>query len=233
MLATFVAVQFAAVGVPTAAFAAAAPGRACAVARCVALTFDDGPTQYTPSILRSLEAHHAVATFFVIGPHALLRPATVRREQRGGDAIGDHTVTHPHLTALTSGRVLSELDGAARDIARVTGHRPTLLRPPFGAYNPRVTAVARREGLAVVMWSLDPRDWKRITPLTIEQRVINHVRPGDIVDLHDRYARTPKALPFILTDLAARGYTFVTIPQLFAGSGGTQPGRVYHHGSRG
>lgn len=198
----------------------------------MALTFDDGPTQYTPAILRSLEAHHAVATFFVIGPHALLRPAVVRREQRDGDAIGDHTVTHPHLTAVSSARILSELDGAARDIASVTGHRPTLLRPPFGAYNLRVSTVARHAGLAVVMWSLDPRDWKRITPLVIEQRVINRVRPGDIVDLHDRYARIPRALPPILTDLAGRGYTFVTVPQLFTGSGGTQPGVVYHHGPR-
>ncbi|MFF9607705.1 polysaccharide deacetylase family protein [Streptomyces sp. NPDC014684] len=196
------------------------------------MTFDDGPTQYTPSILRALEAHHAVATFFVIGPHALLRPAVVRREQRDGDAIGDHTVTHPHLTAVSSARILVELDGAARDIASVTGHRPRLLRPPFGAYNARVSSVAGRAGLAVVMWSLDPRDWKRITPRAIEQRVINRVRPGDIVVLHDRYARTPKALPLILTDLAGRGYTFVTVPQLFAGSGGTWPGVVYHHGPR-
>ncbi|MFF8950706.1 polysaccharide deacetylase family protein [Streptomyces sp. NPDC014940] len=98
------------------------------------MAFNDGPTQYTPSILRALEAHHAVATFFVIGPHALLRPAVVRREQRDGDAIGDHTVTtHPHLPAVSSGRTLSELDGAARDIVSVTGHRPRLLRPPFGA----------------------------------------------------------------------------------------------------
>lgn len=198
----------------------------------MALTFDDGPTQYTPAILRSLEAHHAVATFFVIGPHVLLRPGVVRREQRDGDAIGDHTVTHPHLTAVPSARILSELEGAARDIALVTGHRPTLLRPPFGAYDARVSAVARRAGLAVVMWSLDPRDWKRTTPRAIEQRVINHVRPGDIVDLHDRYARTPKALPLILTGLTGRGYTFVTVPQLFTGSGGTQPGTVYHHGPR-
>ncbi|MFJ8098689.1 polysaccharide deacetylase family protein [Streptomyces griseofuscus] len=198
----------------------------------MALTFDDGPTQYTPSILHLLEAHHAVATFFVIGPHALQRPAIVRREQRDGDAIGDHTFTHPHLTALSSARIRLELDGAANDIASVTGRRPTLLRPPFGAYNPRVSHVAGQTGLAVIMWSLDPRDWKKVTPQAIEQRVINRMRPGDIVSLHDRYARTPKALPVILTDLANRGYAFVTIPQLLASSGGTRPGLVYHHGPR-
>lgn len=210
----------------------ASSGPDCTVVRCVALTFDDGPTQYTPSILHLLEAHHAVATFFVIGPHALQRPAIVRREQHDGDAIGDHTVTHPHLTALSSARIRLELDGAANDVVSVVGRRPTLLRPPFGAYNTRVSRVAGQTGLAVIMWSLDPQDWKKITPQAIERRVINRMRPGDIVSLHDRYARTPKALTLILTDLANRGYTFVTIPQLLASSGGTRPGLVYHHGPR-
>ncbi|MGW5371967.1 polysaccharide deacetylase family protein [Streptomyces sp. NPDC004009] len=99
----------------------------------MALTFDDGPTRYTASLLRLLEAHDAVATFCLIGPHALQRPMTLRREQReqrDGDAIGDHTVTHPHLVALSPDGVRFELSGAARDIASVTGRRPTLLHPP-------------------------------------------------------------------------------------------------------
>lgn len=224
------AAPVAAPAAPTAAPGAPAPD--CAVARCVALTFDDGPTQYTASVLRLLEAHDAVATFFLIGPHALQRPMTVRREQRDGDAIGDHTVTHPHLVALSADGVRFELSGAAKDIASVTGRRPTLLRPPFGSYDSRVRAVAGQEGLAVVMWSLDPQDWKRITPFTIERRVLDFARPGDIVSLHDRYARTPVAFPRILTGLTARGYTFVTVPEMFADSGGTHPGVVYHHGPR-
>ncbi|CAM5346971.1 hypothetical protein SCANM63S_05054 [Streptomyces canarius] len=149
-----------------------------------------------------------------------------------GDAIGDHTVTHPHLTAVSSARVRFELDRAAHDIASVTGHRPTLLRPPFGAYDSRIRALAGQSGLAVVMWSLDPQDWRNISPGTIDRRLLNHVRAGDIVSLHDRYARTLTALPRILTGLASSGFAFVTVPQMLAGSGGTHPGMLYHHGPR-
>ncbi|MGW3463648.1 polysaccharide deacetylase family protein [Streptomyces olivaceoviridis] len=229
---TMAAVLLTLPGTPTAASAPADHAPDCFVLRCVALTFDDGPTQYTPSILRLLEKHHATATFFVIGPHALQHPTTVLREQRDGDAIGDHTVTHPHLTAVSSARVRFELDRAAHDIASVTGHRPTLLRPPFGAYDSRTRALAGQSGLAVVMWSLDPQDWRHISPATIDRRLLNHVRAGDIVSLHDRYARTLTALPRILTGLASRGFAFVTVPQMLAGSGGTHPGMLYHHGPR-
>ncbi|GAB1339203.1 hypothetical protein ACE1SV_57930 [Streptomyces sp. E-15] len=147
--------------VPAANSAVAAPAPDYAAVRCVALAFDDGPTRYTPSVLKLLEAHHAVAAFFVIGPHALQRPAVVRRELHDGDVIGDHTVTHPHLTAVSSARIRSEVDGAARDMASVTRHRPTLLRPPFGDYDAQVSAVAGRAGPAVVMWSPDPQDSAR------------------------------------------------------------------------
>ncbi|MGW3956725.1 polysaccharide deacetylase family protein, partial [Streptomyces sp. NPDC004752] len=202
----------------------------CRFAPCVALTFDDGPTGYTRAVLGALERQHAVATFFLIGPHALRHRADVLREDRDGDAIGDHTVTHPHLTLVPPARVRHELDTAARQIASVTGHRPTIFRPPFGAWNAKVRAAAAVEGLSVVTWNVGPRDWKHHDPRFIERRVLAGVRPGAIVDLHDRYATTPPAVPYLLRTLKARGYVLVTIPQLFATSGGMRPGVVYHHG---
>ncbi|MER6531126.1 polysaccharide deacetylase family protein [Streptomyces sp. NPDC001508] len=202
----------------------------CRATPCVALTFDDGPTGYTPAVLRALERQHAVATFFLIGPHALHHRADVLREYRDGDAIGDHTVTHPHLTLLPPARIRHELESAARQIASVTGHRPTIYRPPFGAWNAKVRAAAGGTGLSVVMWNVDPRDWKHHDPRLIERRVLAGVRPGAIVVLHDRYASTPQAVPYLLRALKARGYAPVTVPQLFATSGGMRSGVVYHHG---
>lgn len=202
----------------------------CRRTPCVALTFDDGPTGYTPTVVRALERQHAVATFFLIGPHALQRRADVLREYRDGDAIGDHTVTHPHLTLLPPARVRQELGTAAGQIASVTGHRPTLCRPPFGAWNAKVRKAAGAAGLSVVMWNVDPRDWKHHDPRFIERRVLAGVRPGAVVLLHDRYATTPPAVPYLLRALKARGYALVTVPQLFATSGGMRPGVVYHHG---
>lgn len=202
----------------------------CRVTPCVALTFDDGPSGYTPAVLGALERQHAVATFFLIGPHALHLRADVLREDRDGDAIGDHTVTHPHLTLVPPARVRYELGTAARQIASVTGHRPTIFRPPFGAWNAKVRAAAAAAGLAVVTWNVDPRDWQRHDTRLIERRVLARVRPGGIVVLHDRYATTPPAVPYLLHALTARGYVLVTVPQLFATSGGMRPGVVYRHG---
>ncbi|MET9017805.1 polysaccharide deacetylase family protein [Streptomyces olivaceoviridis] len=200
----------------------------------MALTFDDGPTQYTPSILRLLEKHHATATFFVIGPHALQHPTTVLREQHDGDTIGDHTVTHPHLTAVSSARVRFELDRAAHGIASVTGHRPpadaaeaAIRRLRLANKGPGRTERAGRGDVEP-----GPQDWRHISPGTIDRRLLNHVRAGDIVSLHDRHARTLTALPRILTGLASSGFVFVTVPQMLAGSGGTHPGMLYHHGPR-
>ncbi|MGW0997240.1 polysaccharide deacetylase family protein [Streptomyces sp. NPDC002523] len=207
-----------------------APVVDCRVTKCVALTFDDGPTQYTATVLDTLERQHTVATFFLIGPHALRYRKDVLRQQRDGDAIGDHTVTHPYLTRLPPARIDYELKTAAGQIASATGHRPTLFRPPFGAWNAKVRAAAGAERLSVVMWSVSPKDWRYHNPHLIEQRVLARVRPGAIIVLHDRYATTPPAVPHIIAALKARGYVLVTIPQMFATSGGLQPGVVYHHG---
>ncbi|SOE08161.1 polysaccharide deacetylase family protein [Streptomyces sp. Ag109_G2-15] len=202
----------------------------CRITKCVALTFDDGPTQYTAAVLDALERQRGVATFFLIGPHALQYRKDVVRQQRDGDAIGDHTVTHPHLTRLTPARIDYELEIAAGQIASVTGHRPTLFRPPFGAWNAKVRAAAGAEGLSVVMWSVSSKDWKYHNAHLVEQRVLARVRPGAIIVLHDRYATTPPAVPHIIHALKARGYVLVTVPQMSATTGGLQPGVVYHHG---
>ncbi|MGW2651647.1 polysaccharide deacetylase family protein [Streptomyces sp. NPDC001393] len=202
----------------------------CRVTKCVALTFDDGPTPYTVPILGALERRHAVATFFLIGPRALQYRNVVLREQRDGDAIGDHTVTHPRLTRLPPARIEHELTTAAAQIASVTGHRPTLFRPPFGAWNDKVRSAAGAARMSVVMWSVSAKDWKNHNPRLIEHRVLALVRQGAIVVLHDRYATTPPAVPTIVRTLQSRGYVLVTVPQLFATSGALHPGVVYHHG---
>ncbi|WP_189314756.1 polysaccharide deacetylase family protein [Streptomyces brasiliensis] len=239
LCATVLSVAVSALGTTTAAAAAQHPPFTrpvhphtvdCRAVKCVALTFDDGPTRYTAALLTTLEHSHALATFFLIGPHALQHRADVLREYRDGDAIGDHTVTHPHLTLLTLPRVHHQIEAAAQQIASVTGHRPVLFRPPFGAWNARVRKAAGTAGMAVVMWNVNPRDWKHHDPAFIDRAVLARVRPGAIVDLHDRYATTPPAVPRLIDVLRARGYKLVTVPQLFATSGGLRSGVVYHHG---
>ncbi|MDF3288281.1 polysaccharide deacetylase family protein [Streptomyces silvisoli] len=202
----------------------------CLRARCLALSYDDGPSSYTAPLLRVLEGRHATATFFLIGRQVRGYRQDVRRQYRDGDAIGDHTVSHPDLTRLSSARVRYQITTAARQIAAADGLTPTMLRPPYGAQDARIRALARAAGLSVVMWNDDPRDWQvRDAPL-IERQVLEQARPGGIVELHDRYAATVAATPHLIDALRARGYTLVTIPQLLAHSGGLRPGAVYFHG---
>ncbi|MEU2711890.1 polysaccharide deacetylase family protein [Streptomyces sp. NPDC007205] len=214
---------------PTAHALGAHPGRQLPE-KCVALTFDDGPTRYTAALLDILERSHTRATFFLIGPHARRHRADVLREYRDGDAIGDHTVTHPHLTLLPRSRIALQIDSAAQQIAWVTGPRPALFRPPFGASDARVQEVVGTARMAVVMWSPSPQDWKHHGPTSIDRAVLAPVQPGAIILLHDRYATTPPAVPRLIDVLRSRGYHLVTVPELFATSGGLRSGIVYHRG---
>ncbi len=203
--------------------------------REVALTFDDGPNPpYTDRILAVLRAEHVHATFFVVGRAAVAYPATLRRIARDGNAIGNHTWDHAHLIVESPGNVRSELERTDRAIARITGRHTDLMRPPFGARDFAVIDEARRLGYRVVMWSVPlPRDWEQPGVATIVRRVIDKVGDGSIIVLHDgnrgricaRERRATHdcdrsqdvaATRTIVRTLRARGFRFVTIPQLIA-----------------
>jgi peptidoglycan-N-acetylglucosamine deacetylase len=175
----------------------------------VRLTFDDGPNRTaTPEILDTLAAHGMTATFFVVGQMAAANPAIVRRESREGHTIGNHSWDHPNLTKLDRAQVESELQRTNDVIQQATGTAPTQWRPPYGARNAAVQAAAADVGLtSMVLWTVDPRDWADPPATTVRDRVLQAVRPGSIVLLHDGTgANTPEALPMILNGLADMGY---------------------------
>jgi peptidoglycan/xylan/chitin deacetylase (PgdA/CDA1 family) len=175
----------------------------------VRLTFDDGPNRTaTPEILDTLAAHGVTATFFVVGQMAAAHPAIVRRESREGHIIGNHSWDHPDLTTLERAQVELELQRTNDVIEQVTRTAPTQWRPPYGATNPAVQAAAADVGLtSMVLWTVDPRDWADPPATTVRDRVLQAVRPGSIVLLHDGTgANTPEALPMILNGLADTGY---------------------------
>ncbi len=184
--------------------------------REVAIGFDDGPWSDTPAFVRMLERSHARATFFMIGRQlsAAYRP-TLLRELRDGDALGDHTFTHPDLTR--SGGVYGQLHETISAIRSLSGYTPCVFRPPYGAYDTSVLATARSLGLATVMWSVDPADYAQPGTGAIEQRVLAQVQPGAIIISHDGGGPRPQTLaayPRIISALRARGYRLVTIPEL-------------------
>lgn len=182
----------------------------------VALSFDDGPSSLTASFVRMLRANGAVATFFVIGSQVTpAYGATLREELHDGDVLGDHTFTHPDL--VSSGGVLSQLQRTLQVIRSASGYTPCVFRPPYGDYDKTVVQTAASLGLATIMWEVDPADYTLPGVAAIERRVLSQVRPGAIVLSHDGggpRGQTLAAYPYIIRVLRARGYHFVTVPEL-------------------
>jgi peptidoglycan-N-acetylglucosamine deacetylase len=184
--------------------------------RAVAIGFDDGPARDTGAFVSMLERARARATFFMIGDQlgAGYRRLLLR-ELRDGDALGDHSFTHPNLTA-TAG-VEGQLQRTRAAIRVLSGYTPCVFRPPYGAYDGAVVRIARSLGLATVLWNVDPRDWALPGTGAIRRTVLSEVRPGSIIISHDGggpRAETLAAYPGIIVALRARGYRIVTIPEL-------------------
>jgi peptidoglycan/xylan/chitin deacetylase (PgdA/CDA1 family) len=194
-------------------------GRQPKVERAVALTFDDGPSpRDTPRVLAVLRRLHVPATFFVVGYLVDRYPRVVVRTWRAGMSIGNHTYNHPEVppfTELPRRLAEDEIDLGAQSLARLE-IQPRLLRPPGGSVSPGVVSAAEALGERVVLWSVDPEDWRPgTTARQIVRRVLAAVRPGSIVILHhgggDRSA-TVRALPAIVKGIRRKHLRLVVVP---------------------
>lgn len=198
----------------------------CAVLKCVALTFDDGPSaEHTEGVLQTLTDHEVPATFFMQGPNLTANPDIARKvAETPGMEIGNHTMTHPDLTGVTSGRLREEITGGADRIEEITGTRPTVMRPPYGLTNDAVAQAAREDDQSVILWDVDTEDWRGPEPGAVLDTVHEQVKPGSIVLMHDVHGAGPSALPEMIDGLKADGYTLVTVSELI---GSPEPGTVY------
>jgi peptidoglycan/xylan/chitin deacetylase (PgdA/CDA1 family) len=178
----------------------------------ITLTFDDGPSLFTPQILRVLQRNGIHATFFCIGQQVQARPDLVRETYQAGDVIGNHTWSHPNLTLLTPSQIRWQLSRTSAAIWRAIGVSPTLFRPPYGAINAMVRETAGQVGLRTVLWSVDSLDWERPGVTTIINNVLKNARSGSIVLMHDgggNRSETVQALPYIINGLRQHGFVFV------------------------
>jgi peptidoglycan-N-acetylglucosamine deacetylase len=184
----------------------------------IAMTFDDGPSpETTPRLLDILKQRNIKATFFMIGQNAERNPAIVKRILAEGHEIGNHSWTHPQLSKLADDRVTEEINKTQNAIKDASGYTPVLMRPPYGAITARQKEwIEKQFGLSVIIWSVDPFDWKRPGASVIEQRILSGARPGAIVLSHDIHKQTVDAMPATLDALAAKGFKFVTVSQLIA-----------------
>jgi peptidoglycan-N-acetylglucosamine deacetylase len=192
---------------------------AARTAPVVALTFDDG---WSPARVREILAilvrNKVPATFFPYAEAIRRSPSTWRAVVAAGYPVGNHTVSHPKLTTLSPAAVQAQICGF-RALADPILGRPSIdwFRPPYGSWNPLVAAMAASCGYQnVLLWDIDTRDWGGASPTAIAAKALAG-KDGAIVLMHAGPANTPGALQLIIDGYRARGFTFVTIPQMFAG----------------
>lgn len=182
----------------------------------IAMTFDDGPSAtLTPKLLDLLAAHHVKATFFVIGENVAEYPDIVARAAREGHEIASHSWSHPNLAKMSDEGVRRQLRQTDEAIKNATGTRPTLFRPPYGSITEREKRWIHDEfGYQIVLWDVDPYDWKRPGPAVVRNRILQETRPGSIVLSHDIHPGTIEAMPSTFDALEAKGFKFVTVSEL-------------------
>ncbi len=184
----------------------------------LALTFDDGPhPELTPKLLDILRQKGVRATFYVIGSNVAKYPEIARRIVSEGHEIANHSYTHPALTKIGAARVHDEIAKTSDVIQQVTGRRPATMRPPYGAINATVErSLLQDHGLDVVLWSVDPLDWRRPGASEVTRRLVDGAHPGAILLAHDIHPGTIEAMPETISRLKAKGYYFATVGQLRA-----------------
>jgi peptidoglycan/xylan/chitin deacetylase (PgdA/CDA1 family) len=182
----------------------------------IAMTFDDGPNAaLTPKLLDLLAAHHIKATFFVIGENVVEHPEIVARAAREGHEIENHTWSHPNLGKMSDEAVRSQLRRTDDAIKNATGMRPTLMRPPYGSISARQKRWINDEfGYEIILWDVDPLDWKRPGPGLVCNRIVAETRAGSIILSHDIHSGTIEAMPATLNQLEAKGFKFATVSEL-------------------
>ena len=198
----------------------------------VALTFDDGPSEWTERILDVLAAHGARATFFVVGSVAERRSDMVSRVAAAGNEVGNHTWSHPHLAReCDDTRVLDELKRTSDLVEEILGVPPRRFRAPYHDVDARVEGVAASIGLEHTRTTVAAPDWHPAARSAfISTMVLQRVGPGAVIGLHDGFPpdevdgatrdATVAAVATLVPTLLDRGFECVTASALLCGPGG-------------
>lgn len=193
--------------------------------KMVALTYDDGPSIYTPRILKTLKENNSVATFFVVGNRVPMYSDTVKKAYGMGCEIGNHTYEHKILTRADAAGIRNQVSRTNVAVKKITGTDPIVMRPPGGAVN---NMVKSQTGMPMILWSIDTLDWRTRNAASTKTAVLDHVKDGDIVLMHDLYEATANASTTIIPTLVERGYQLVTVSELAECRGGMKDGCLYY-----
>jgi peptidoglycan/xylan/chitin deacetylase (PgdA/CDA1 family) len=178
----------------------------------IALTFDDGPhSVYTQRLLDGLRKRGVHATFFLLGENIEGKEAIVKQMQADGHLIGNHGYSHVQMSKESVRTACEQIEENNLKIESITGVRPQYLRPPYGAWNEELECTTN---MSVVLWDVDPLDWKSQSSKKVVRHIVKHVEPGDIILLHDVYSTSVEAALEVIDTLSKQGYTFVTVDEL-------------------
>ncbi len=172
----------------------------------IAISFDAAwGGDKTKKILDTLDEYGVKATFFLVDIWTQRFPGLVKEIAARGHEIGNHSTSHPHMSALSRDKIASELETMSANVEKLIGVRPTLFRPPYGDYNNDVVLTARQKGYEVIQWSVDSLDWKNKGVQPLIDRATKNVKSGDIVLFHNDSQYIVDALPVILKRYREQG----------------------------
>lgn len=185
--------------------------------KMLALTFDDGPSEYTMELLKCLQENGAKATFFMLGEHVDLYPDEIRKMKEIGCELGSHSWDHPDLTTLDLDTVASQFDRVDNALINVCGSPATVARAPYGSGSYDIFETV---GKPFIHWSLDTKDWSYLDVDMDYNAVMNgDLTGGSIILMHDIHQPSVQAALRIIPDLVAQGYKLVTVSELAAAKG--------------
>jgi Predicted xylanase/chitin deacetylase len=183
----------------------------------VALTFDDGPDgRITAKILDILKQNNVKGNFFFIGENVSKFPGVVRRADKEGNLILNHSYDHPDFKQKNNEEIKNQILKTENIIYKTIGKKPAIIRPPYGDVDERVVSSILQTGDKITIWSIDTLDWSQKEKDNIVKNVLDNLRPGDIVLMHSNgdKAATAEALPIIIKGIKEKGYEIVTLDKM-------------------
>ena len=171
-------------------------------------------TEHTDEILNALKVSEVRATWFMVEFWAEKYPEYVKKIDKAGHEIGTHSSTHSYMSKQNAEEIKLELTESSKAIEDITGKTVELFRPPYGDYDDELLKTASELGYYTVQWDTDSLDWKDLSATDIAMRVINGVKNGSIILMHNNGLHTGEAVPIILETLKNKGYSFVPIGEL-------------------
>lgn len=181
----------------------------------VALTFDDGPTEFTPKFLDLLQKHQVKATFFCIGKQIEKYPETFQRIIAEGHTIGNHTLSHSNSTGfLSASKMMAEIENCDKVMKTMGNIETDLYRPPFGVTNPNIAKAIRRTNKISIGWNVRSLDTITDNEKKIYQRITKNLKKGNIILLHDTSEKTYRVLVDLLVFLEDKKYSTFTVDSI-------------------